>query len=407
MFTKKLERIKNFLKNLPHGIISGSADNDPAGIATYSVVGATTGFALLWLIPLSTVFLIAVQSICAKIGDVTQKGLAEVVEKKFGRAITVIAVALLIVSNLATLGADLAGIGAALNLLFPKSNQVILLSLVTLVIWALMVKENFPFLNKILLGLTLALLSYVFSAFLAQPDWLLVLKSTLIPQISPLPSYWLMAVGFLGTTITPFLFFWQTIEEMEDHPLKSQAKKEVQFVAPGMIWSNLITFFIIVATGAVLYDKGISLKSAADAALALLPFLGSYAFVIFALGIIGSGLLAVPILVSSVAYSIAETFNWKEGLSQPAQKAKSFYLVLTLAFLIGLIISLIGINPIVILFYTQVLNGFISPILLFLILLIANDGKIMGNYKNGFWSNFALGLTILLMVVSVLGIWLT
>jgi len=403
----KNKKRKGFLKTC-HGIITGAADNDPAGITTYSVVGASTGFTQLFLIPLSTIFLIAVQSICARIGDVKKKGLASIIQERFGRKVAFLAMIFLILANLTTMGADLAAIGTGFAIIFPQINIIFILPLVLLLIWYIVVFKSYQVLTKLLLLLALIFVSYIISGILAKPDWFLVLKSTFVPQIVFSDNfYWLAMVGFLGTTITPYLFFWQVSEEIDDKPCVRDARIEVKENAPGLIFSNLIAYFIIICTATVLFAKNIKIASAHEAALALKPFLGANAFLLFALGIIGAGLLALPVLASSTAYVVAETFKWQEGLNKKPAKARGFYTVLSSTFFVALAISLLKINPIKILFYSQVFNGMLAPFLLILIMIIAGSKRIMGEYRNGFWANFFGWATTLIMFLAALAVFIT
>jgi len=403
----KNKQRKGFVK-LCHGIITGAADNDPAGITTYSVVGATTGLTQLFLVPLSTVLLIAIQSICARIGDVKKKGLALIIQEYFGRKVAFLAMFFLILANLTTMGADLAAIGTAFAIIFPQISIIFVLPLISLLVWYVVVFKSYQLLTKFLLLLALIFVSYIISGILVKPDWSLVLKNTFLPQIVfSNKFYWLAVVGFLGTTITPYLFFWQVSEEIEDKPCVKDAKTEVKENAPGLIFSNLIAYFIIICTATVLFTKGIKITSAHEAALALKPFLGNNAFLLFALGIIGAGLLALPVLASSTAYAIAETFRWKEGLTKKPSKARGFYTVLSSTFFVALAISLLKINPVKILFYSQVFNGMLTPFLLVLIMIIAGSKKIMGDYRNGFWSNFFGWITTLIMFLAALAVFIS
>jgi len=406
MSVLKNKQKKGFFKFF-HGIITGAADNDPAGITTYSVVGATTGLTQLFLVPLSTLLLVVIQSICARIGDVKKKGLALIIQERFGPKISFLAMIFLILANLTTMGADLAAVGTAFAIIFPKINILFILPLISLLIWYIVVFKSYQVLTKVLLLLSLIFVSYIISGILAKPDWSLVLKNTFLPQINfSNKFYWLAMVGFLGTTITPYLFFWQVSEEIEDGPSIKDAKIEVKQNAPGLIFSNIITYFIIICTATVLFTKNIKITSAQEAALALKPFLGENAFLLFALGIIGAGLLALPVLASSTAYAVAETFKWQEGLAKKLSKAKGFYTVLSSTFFVALAISLLKINPIKILFYSQVFNGMLTPFLLALIMMIAGSKKIMGEYRNGFWANFFGWTATLIMFLAALAVFL-
>ena len=406
-FIKRRQKVKRPVSRFFHGIITGAADNDPAGITTYSVVGATTGLTLLFLVPLSTVFLIVVQAICARIGDVKKKGLGSIIKETFGRPVAITATFLLILANLTTMGADLSAIDTAFAILFPGINTLFFLPLVTFFIWYVVFFKNYRFISKFLLVLALIFVSYIFSGIAAKPDWSVIFNSTFIPQISLQSRYWLMAVGFLGTTITPYLFFWQVSEEVEDKPSVKDVKEEIKDNAPGFIFSNLITYFIIISTATVLFINKIDITNAQEAALALKPFLGAYASTLFALGIIGSGLLALPVLACSTAYAVAETFNWREGLSKKPSTARGFYTVLSATFFVALAISLLGINPIKILFYSQVFSGLLAPFLLILIMIIASSARVMGKYKTGWGTNLLGWLTVLIMLGAGIAIFVT
>lgn len=406
MFKSKLKIPKKTIAKLCHGIISGAADNDPAGIATYSVVGATTGLTQLWLVPLATPLLITIQGICAKIGDVKKKGLTSIIKESFGKEVAFFAMFFLVLANLATMGADLAAVGAAFSILLPNFNLIFILPLVTIFIWYVVFFKNYNFISKFLLALSLIFISYIFSAIAAKPDWGEVVRNTILPKFSFTFPYSVAIVGFLGTTITPYLFFWQVSEEVEDHPSKKDVKQEFKQNAPGFIFSNLIAYFIIVATATVLFSQKITIKTATDVALALKPLLGNWAFFLFAWGIIGAGLLVLPVLASSTAYTIAETFNWREGLSQKPSSARGFYTVLSATLFVALAISLLKLNPIKILFYSQVFNGLLAPFLLILIMIIAGSQRIMGKYKNGVWTNILGWLTVAIMMVAGIAVFI-
>jgi Mn2+/Fe2+ NRAMP family transporter len=346
--------------------------------------------------------LITVQSICARIGDVTKKGLATLIIDNFGQKIAFISMFILILANITTLGADFVGIGAGLHLLFPQVKTVIFLPLITLFLWWIVIFKSYKAFYKLLLILSAVFVAYILSGLLAKPDWGEVFKNTFWPKINFSLNYWTAAVAFLGTTITPFLFFWQITEEIENHPTVLDAKKEVPDLLFGIITSSAVTFFIIVASAAVFYNNHISIQTAADAAFALKPLAGNFASLLFAVGLIGSGFLAVPVIASSTAYVVAETFGWREGLEQRVSQARGFYTVLTATFLVGLVIALLQINPIKALFYSQVLNGVLASPLLALILILGSSEKIMGRYKNTSWVNFLGWLTVGVMSIATI-----
>ncbi len=402
MFSKNNNLKKTKFGKIYHGIITGASGNDPAGITTYSIVGATTGFGQLFLVPISTIFLIVVQSICARIGDIKKKGLTAVIKERFGTKVAFLAIFLLVLANLATMGANLSAIGMAFKVLFPKLEVFLVLPLISFFIWYIVIFKSYNFISKFLIILSLVFVSYIFSAFAVKPNWSEIFLNTFWPKISFNSYYWLIAVGLLGATLSPYLFFWQTAEEVEDKPSVKDAKNEVRENAPGLILSSLVAYFIIICTASVLFINKIEITSATEAALALKPFLGNYAFGLFAIGIIGAGLLALPVLASSTAYAVAEIFNWKEGLSKNIHAARGFYTVLSATFFIALAISLLGLNPIKVLLYSQIFNGFLTPILLILIMIIASSKRIMGKYINTWGLNVLGWLAILIMISAII-----
>ena len=400
MPTKKQSK---FFKKLLNGFIVGNADNDPAGISTYTLAGARTGLSLALFLLLATPLLINVQAICARIGDVTKKGLATTIKLYYGSKISVVSMFLVIIANLFTLGADFAAVAAALNLIFPQINLLFFLPLIAAILWTIIVFKNYQTLARILAGLGIIFISYIITAFMLKPDWLQVTKDILLPQIQFTPNYFLVAVAMLGTTITPFLFYWQVTEEIEDHPSIKDVKSEIGQVSWGLVFSNLISVFIVITSALTLHRAGITVSTLSQAALALKPLAGDLSFILFAIGIIGSGLLAIPVLTSTTAYTVAETFNWRSGLDQRINQAKSFYAILTISFFIGLSIALLNFNPIKMLFYSQVVNGMVTPIILFLILKLASKEVIMKKYVIS-KSQKAIGwVTIVIMTLATLG----
>lgn len=383
-------------KRLIPGLITGGADNDPSGISTYSVAGAQFGYQQLWIMVLATPMLIAVQAMVAKIGDVTRKGLATVIREHFPPGVAWLAAAVLVVANVVTIGADLAGMGAALGLITGTGFAVWVVPL-ALVVWAVVTFEGYRRLRRVLVALSAVFLAYILAAVLAKPDWAAVFRSSFVPTLSTKPLFFAAAVALLGTTVTPYLFFWQAREEVEEHhPVRAAARQDAM-LAPGFIFSNLISIAIMVATGTVLFGHG-GITTAADAARALEPLAGPLSSWLFAVGILGAGLLAVPVLAASTAYVVAESVGWKEGLARKPRNARGFYAVLGGAILLGLAIALSGLDPIRALFYSQVVVGFLTPFLLVLILRIGTDRKLMGEYAaNGFERLFGW-MTVVAMV---------
>jgi Mn2+/Fe2+ NRAMP family transporter len=364
------------------GLITGGADNDPAGIATYSIVGATVGFAQNWLLLLSTPMLIVIQQMSAKVANVTKTDLATLLRTTFGARVATPAVLLMVIANVITMGADLLAMGAAFELVTGVKfiYWVVPLAAVMAIVT---IFADYRVLSKYLLWLVAVFATYILAAFLSRPDWGAVLRSTVVPQISFSPDYFLGAVGLLGTTITPYLFFWQASGEIEERRgVQGISRRNVDITA-GMVWSNLTAFSILVATGAVLYSHHTTIKTAADAARALEPFAGKYATILFAVGIIGAGLLAIPVLAASAAFGVAGLAGWRRGLGRHAKNAPQFYVVIGLAFLVAMELAVSAVNPIKALFYSQVLDGLIAPVLVILLLILTSSRKLMGDFVNG------------------------
>ncbi|MEN9407799.1 MAG: hypothetical protein RLZZ455_1015 [Candidatus Parcubacteria bacterium] len=414
-----MKKIKKFFRELGPGFITGASDDDPAGIATYSITGAMFGFAQLWLAVFSVPLMIAVQEMCGRIGLVTGKGLASVMKKHYSQKLLSACILLLLFANTVNLGADLGAMAAAAQLLIPLPFTVLLIGM-TVLILILEIFVSYKVYAKYLKFLCLSLLAYIASLFFVKLNWGDVLYATFVPHLSFSKMYLFNIVAFLGTTISPYLFFWQASEEVEDEVLHHKLRRMgsgVPHVTPrdlsrlrkdtaiGMFFSQVVAWAIVVVTGATLYNAGIHhITSATEAAEALRPFAGDSAFLLFALGIIGTGFLVVPILSGSVSYAVAETFSWKEGLYLKLRKAHGFYGVITIATLVGLLINFVGINPFSALYYSAVVNGIVAVPLLIIIMLIANNKQILGSRTNGPVLN-ALGLlTIIVMGVSAVAL---
>lgn len=407
-----MRQIKKIFKMLGPGFITGASDDDPSGIATYSQTGAIFGFAQVWTAIFSFPLMAAIQEMCGRIGLVTGKGLAGVIKNYYPKQVLYFTVFLLLIANTINIGADLGAMAASAQLVFglPFIFWLIGMVIVTLVLEIFVSYKTY---SKYLKYLAFVLLSYIVTAFIVKVDWGNVFISTLVPHIEFNKAYILNIVAILGTTISPYLFFWQADEEVEEEISHGKLRRmgagqpritsgdisrlRVDTVI-GMFFSNLVMWFIIIATGATLFSNKIyQIKNASDAALALKPLAGDYAFLLFALGIIGTGLLALPILAGSASYAVSEAFGWKEGLSRKFKTAHGFYGVITVATLLGLLINFIGIDPIIMLYYTAVINGIIAPPLLVMILLIANNKKIMGERVNSKPLNI-LGITTILVM---------
>jgi len=346
--------------------------------------------------------LINIQAICARIGDVTKKGLATTIKLYYGSKIAIASMILVIIANLFTLGADFSAMAAALNLIFPQINILFFLPLIAALLWVIVVFKSYQTLSRILAGIGVIFISYIITAFMLKPDWVVVLTDVFLPTIQFTPNYFLVAVAVMGTTITPFLFYWQVTEEIEDHPSIKDVKSEIGQVSFGLIFSNLISVFIIITSALTLHANGITVSTIGEASQALRPLAGDLSFLLFAIGIIGSGLLAIPVLISTTAYTVSETFNWKTGLNRKFNQARSFYTVLTISLFIGLSIALLKFNPIKMLFYSQVVNGLITPIILVLIIKLASKEVIMKQYTISTTQKLLGWITVIIMTLAAI-----
>ena len=382
-------------------LITGGAGDDPAGVMTYTVVGATTGLSQLWLLVLSTPMLAAATSMAARVALATNSGLAAVIERRYGRPVSAVIVLLLAVANIATIAADVAGVAAVLGM-FTHIGWEFFVPLILLGL-TLMLRRGYGQVKQILTGLTFVLLSYIVAVVMARPDWGTVVRAAILPQVS-LSSTWLVAaLGLLGTTISPYMLFWQANEDAEElhHGTSIQASQENATVWLGMIYSNLISFFIIVAAATTIHSGGEQIQTLADAALALSP-LGAIGEAVFIVGVVGSGLLALPVLAGSTAYAVAEVFDWPEGLGSKAAQARGFYLVLVLSLTGGGLIALWpDFRPAHALFYSQVLDGVLLPVVMLILLVLSNDRQIMGNARNPRWVNWIAVLTIIVALAAM------
>lgn len=412
-----LRKLKKFLKNLGPGFITGASDDDPSGIATYSQTGAQFGYTQLWTALFSVPFMIVIQEMCGRIGLVTGKGLAGVIKKFYSKKILYFTVLLLLIANTVNIGANLGAMAEAAQLLFGIPFNILLIGM-TVVTLILEIFLDYKVYARFLKYLTLSLFAYIITVFIVKQDWNTVLFSTIIPSFSFDTSYILNIVAIFGTTISPYLFFWQANEEVEEEIEKGELKtmgvgtpkftnKDIKSMRAdtviGMIFSNLIMFFIVVTTASTLHLNGITtVETAAQAANALRPLAGDYAFALFALGIIGTGLLAVPVLAGSASYAVAESLGWKAGLYRKLKQAHGFYGVIIISTLVGLLVNFTSIKPFTMLYYTAVLNGLCAPILMVMILLISNNKRILGKHVNGIFSNVAG--TVITLFMGICGL---
>lgn len=415
---------KKYWQSLGPGLTTGAADDDPSGIATYSQTGAQYGFQLLWLALFTFPLMAIVQEMCARIGIVTGRGLAANIRRHFPPWALYMATILLLIANTFNIGADLGAMASASRLLFPHFNFLILLIFFTLISIGLQVFTSYEKYAKYLKWLALILLSYVFSALLIHLNFQDVLRHTFIPSFTFSREQIFLVCAILGTTISPYLFFWQTSQEVEEEILKGKitiamreaftSKKQVKSmrkdVWSGMFISNLVMFFIIAACGATLFAHGITnIQTSAQAAQALRPLAGDYAYLLFTLGIIGTGMLAVPILAGSSAYAISEALQWKKlGLHQKLNDAYSFYGIIIFSMIIGLLLNLLGIDAIKMLIYSAVANGIIAPLILLFIVIISSSKRIMGEFVNprfitglGYLTIFIMGAAGVATILSI------
>ena len=414
-----------FLTVLGPGLTTGAADDDPSGIATYSQTGAQFGYGQLWTALYMLPFMTAVQEACARIGLVTGKGIAAVVRENYSKPVLYGVVGLVVIANTINIGADIGAMTAAANLLVP-APLIVLTLLFTVVILILEIFLNYKVYSGVLKWLALALLSYPITVFIIHQDWPAVLKATVIPHIELNFAFLFIITGVFGTTITPYMFFWEASQEVEEEKAEGLIKKGKPQIGwehirkmrmdnnAGMIISEITTWCILLVGATVLHKAGIKdIKNAADAAKALEPLVHSFpnagflAKLIFSIGIIGLGLLAVPVLSGSAAYAVAEAFEWKASLNLKLKRAHGFYGVITIATLIGLTINFVGIDPVKALVFTAVLNGVAAVPLLFLIVRISASDKIMGEFKSGWLSKGLLWFTFFAMGAAAIAMFFT
>jgi NRAMP (natural resistance-associated macrophage protein)-like metal ion transporter len=412
--------LNRFLKVLGPGLITGASDDDPSGIGTYAVAGASLGFTTLWTALVTFPLMASVQFICAKVGMVSGMGLAGVLRRHYPRPLLYLAVLGLLVANTINAGADIGAIAAAITLLVPIPIPWLIVP-IALMLLGLQVWGSYRLIAHLFKWLTLALFAYIGSAFFAHPDLGEVLQGTFMPTVSFDTTFLSTLVAILGTTISPYLFFWQASQEVEEEvhvgrtrlwQRRGASDAELKYAAwdvnTGMFFSNVVMYFIILATAATLFKAGqTDINSAADAARALEPLVGPWAKVLLALGLIGAGFLAVPILTGSAAYALSEVFGWRYGLDRKPGRAKQFYGVIVGATLVGMLINFLGINPIDALFWTAVINGFLAPPLMVLIMLVANNREVMGEHTNAATINVLGWLATLAMFGAAIALVLT
>lgn len=415
-----IKKTKDYWHMLGPGLTTGASDDDPSGIATYSQIGAQFGYGLLWMSPWSFPLMATVQEMCARIGMVTGRGLAGNIRVIFGKRLLYICTVLLFMANTFNIGADLGAMAKAAQLIYPSLSFGWLVA--GFAIFSLLLQIFTPYAKyaKYLKWLALILLSYILSAILADLNWAEVLRNGFVPHIEFNKEQVILICAVLGTTISPYLFFWQTSQEVEKDveegkvTIKERQGSDAKHVKnmridvwTGMFLSNLVMFFIIAAAGGILFPHGIQeIQSAAQAAEALRPFAGDATYFLFAIGIIGTGLLAIPVLAGSSSYALAESLRWREGLYRDLGQAKAFYGIIIISMMVGLAMNFVGIDPIKALIYAALGNAFVAPIIIYFIVKISSSHKYMGPWVNRKFTSVIGWIVFLLMSLSAIAaIW--
>jgi len=405
---KTSSKLGRFWKLLGPGLVTGASDDDPSGIATYSQAGAKLGLATLWTAIIAFPLMAAIQQMCARIGIVTQQGLTGNLKKHYSKSILYLMLVFSFPAIILNIGADIAGMGAVGNLLFPSISENYFSIFFTFLLLGLIIYLPYQKIASILKYLCIVMLVYFVVPFLYKQDFLAILKATFIPTIEFNKDFIAILVGILGTTISPYLFFWQAsveVEEMNDKKhlivnkkIIREMEKDVDF---GMSFSGFVMYFIILTTGTVLYSSGIhQIETVEQAAMALKPLAGDMAYLLFAIGIIGTGLIAIPVLSGSLSYIFTETFGWEKGLNKKFHEAKGFYFIIGLSLFLGLYLNYVGISPIDALIYTAILYGLTAPILIAIILHIANNKEVMGEHTNSLIVNILGILAFIIMTTA-------
>jgi NRAMP (natural resistance-associated macrophage protein)-like metal ion transporter len=412
---KRKNIVRRFFSNLGPGLITGAADDDPSGVATYTIAGAQLGTSLLWTAFITWPLMGCVQFMCARIGMVTGRGLAGALRQKIPRWALIVAACALFGANSINVGADLSGMADAAEMLTGlNSHWFVVIFGVGIAYWT--VRCRFYQIAMILKWLALCLFAYVITAFVVRPDWGTILHDTFVPTWPKDHDTWQNLVAILGTTISPYLFFWQSSQEVEEE--KAMGRRMLvqrQGATPGEIvnrkldvgtgtfFSNLVMYFIILTTAVTLHTHGVTkIETSKQAAEALKPLAGSLAYFLYTAGLIGVGLLAIPTLTGSAAYAFAETFTWKEGLDKRFKNARAFYAVLIFSTIVGIAMDFLNINPVKALFWTAVINGVLAPFLLVGILYVACDSKLMRKQPSSTLSRFLVAVTTLAMFAAAI-----
>ncbi len=409
---KSSSRLSRFWKVLGPGLVTGASDDDPSGIVTYSQAGAAFGLATLWTTLITFPLMASIQEMCARIGLVTSQGLTGTIRKNYSKPLLYLMLLFSFPAIVMNIGADIAAMGAVGNLLFPIFPPIYFSVFFTVLLLMLMIYLPYQRIASVLKYLCIVLLVYLIVPFLYKQDIGNILSGMFIPTIRFDKEFVAILVGILGTTISPYLFFWQATMEAEETQHRKiklvingkvieEMRQDVDF---GMLFSILVMFFIILTTGTVLFNGDIhQIKTVEQAAQALKPLAGEAAYFLFALGIVGTGLLAIPVLSGALSYMVTETFGWEKGLDKKFHEAKAFYIIMAISLLLGLSLNYIGISPIQALIYSAILYGLTAPVLIAIILHISNNKKIMGKYTNGRVSNL-LGFAALVLMSVAAGV---
>lgn len=395
---------RQFFQMMGPGIVSGAADNDPSGVVTYIQVGATTGFGLLWLMLLSTPMLFYLEEMSTRLGVVTKHGIGRILRIRYGPGIAAAVLGPVVFSTIITIGADLSGTGTALQLLTGISWEWWIVPL-AMFLGLTLIYTSYQTISRFLLLLTPLFILYIITGFIVHPHWDAVLRATFVPSIRFSPTFMAAALGLLGATLTPYMFFWQCTEEVEARRKVEDLPGENIDVAAGMLYANVVFYFIILVAAVVLFGKGVTVQTINDAAASLRPLAGNGARLLFGLGILVSGLLSVPVMAAATAYGLAELFAWSEGLDKKVWQARGFYSLIAGAMVVGGAIALFRISPVALMFWSQVINGFLLAPLFFVLLRLCNDPRILRGHTNGVMSNVVgwgtVGLTLGLAIVTL------
>ena len=409
---KPPSRVQKLLKTLGPGLITGASDDDPSGIVTYAQAVAQFGLSTLWTALLTFPLMAAIQGMAARIGMVTSQGLTGTLKAHYPKVVLYSMILFCFPAVILNIGADIQSMGAVANMLFPRVPTFLFCIVFTGILLFVIIQYSYQKMAALLKWLCLALLFYLVIPFIVHPDWGAVVRHTFIPSIRFDKEFLGILVAILGTTISPYLFFWQATMEAEDleHKKKIFVNKRMlddmkTDVNSGMFFSNLVMYFVILTAGVVLYGAGVKqIDTVEQAAHSLKPLAGQFSYLLFAIGVIGTGFLAIPVLAGCLSYILAETFNFSKGLDKKFYQAKPFYGMIVVSLVAGLCLQFLGITPVQALLYTAILYGLTAPVMIAVLLHIGNNKKIMGHHTNSVFSNVLGWLTLLLMTAAAVGL---